>query len=324
MLDDIGFYTLTERRAKNGRQDSRLMRAELLLSARCNFHCPYCRGVGGPDMGFEQATALLQDWIDDDLFAVRLSGGEPLLYKRLPELVRQARDGGITWRAVSTNGSAPLRKYLELLDAGVNDFSISLDACCAADGDRMAGIRGLWGRVVQNIRDLSARTYVTVGVVLTEENGAKVSDIIDFAAGLGVSDIRVIPAAQHGAMLPKVEAAPELLARLPLLRYRLDNLSHGRTVRGLVETDSRRCGLAMDDLAVCESKHYPCIIYLREGGEPIGDVAGPVRRERADWSRMHDTHADPICSKNCLDVCVAFNNARASYNLVNPTTPDSK
>src|ERR1039457_2954874 len=239
MLDGIGFYTLTEERAANASLHSRLVRAEILLSARCNFHCPYCRGVGGPDMDFAVVSSLLQRLIDNRLFGVGFSGGEPTLYRRLPELVRQARDGGVIWRAVSTNGSLPWRKYQELLEAGVNDFSVSLDACCAADGDRMSGSKGLWGRTVQTIRLLSEQTYVTVGVVLTEDNIAQASEIVAFAAELGVSDIRVIPAAQHSAVLPSVEVAPELLERFPILRYRLDNLNHGRQVRGLSESDSR-------------------------------------------------------------------------------------
>ncbi len=311
MLDDIGFYTMSEQRAESASEHTRLSRAELLLSARCNFHCAYCRGVGGPDMDFEQASAILRDWIADDLFAVRFSGGEPLLYKRLPELVRQATDGGITWRAISTNGSAPWRMYLELLEAGANDFSVSLDACCAADGDRMAGTKGMWERTVQTIRSLSALVYTTVGVVLNEDNWTQVSDIIAFAAELGVHDIRVIPAAQHGAKLPSVTLDPEFLSRFPILRYRLFNFCRGAQVRGLSTSDSDRCGLAIDDIAVCESQHYPCIIYLREGGEPIGDISGRVREERAEWSRTHDTQADAICSANCLDVCVSYNNVFA-------------
>lgn len=315
-LENIGFYTLTDERAKNASEHSRLMRAELLLSARCNFHCPYCRGVGGPDMDFNQASSILQSWIDDHLFAVRFSGGEPTLYKRLPELVCQARDGGIKWIAISTNGSLPWRKYQELIDAGANDFSVSLDACCAADGDRMAGTKGLWERTVQTIRKLSEQVYVSVGVVLTEDNIDNASDIIAFATNLGVSDIRIIPAAQHGAMLPQVNVDPKLLERFPILRYRLDNLNNNQQVRGLSEGDSHRCGLVMDDVAVCGSEHYPCIIYLREGGAPIGKVDGKVRGERAEWSRTHDTHSDPICSKNCLDVCVAYNNTyAAAHNM---------
>jgi hypothetical protein len=61
-------------------------------------------------------------------------------------------------------------------------------------------------------------------------------------------------------------------------------------------------------MAVLGDDHYPCIIYLREGGRPIGKVGPNMRQERSAWCDRHDAHKDPICSKNCLDVCVDYNN----------------
>lgn len=311
-LEQIGFYTLSDVRAAGASETSRLMRAELILSARCNFACPYCRGVGGPDLPLADALAVVRAWADGGLFAIRFSGGEPLLYRDLRTLVPAARDGGIERIAVSSNGSAPLRKYRELLAAGVNDLSISLDACCAEDAEGMSGgVKGMWPRVVANIKALSAETYVTVGVVLTDANAAKIGQIIRFAADLGVSDIRIIPAAQAGNRLGEVQVSDDLLERYPILRYRIANLIAGQTVRGLATSDSRRCGLVLDDMAVCGGFHYPCIIYLREGGAPIGPMSSnlaAVRADRAVWSAAHETQTDPICAANCLDVCVAYNN----------------
>jgi pyruvate-formate lyase-activating enzyme len=308
-LEEIGFYTLSDHRAANAAVDSRLMRAELLLTARCNFRCPYCRGVGGKDLSLDAALEVIGYWTAQKLFALRLSGGEPLLYKGLVDLVVAAREGGVERIAISSNGSFPLKNYLALIEAGVNDLSISLDACCAEDGNKMAGgVKGSWARVVENIRELSRHTYVTVGVVLTEDNQAKINEIIEFAAELGVADIRVIPAAQKGQRLSPVEVDSAILARLPILRYRLDNLNQGLTVRGLSVTDADHCGLVLDDMAVCEGRHYPCIIYLREGGDAIGPVGPEMRAQRALWSAIHNPKEDPICASNCLDVCVAYNN----------------
>jgi len=85
-------------------------------------------------------------------------------------------------------------------------------------------------------------------------------------------------------------------------------------VRGLCGNDSDRCGLVLDDMAVMGDSHYPCIIYMREGGEPIGKVDGNVRLDRERWSREHNTHQDPICSTNCLDVCADYNNTFRRLN----------
>jgi molybdenum cofactor biosynthesis enzyme MoaA len=268
-------------------------------------------------MPYEDAVAIIRLWASQGLFAIRFSGGEPLMYPKLVDLVELAHSEGIQRIAVSSNGSFPFKKYTELIYAGVNDISISLDACCAEDGDKMAGgIKGAFDKVVANIKELSELTYVTVGIVLTEQNITKVNDIIRFADGLGVNDIRVIPAAQNGDTLSQIKIDEDLLKMHPILRYRIHNLQNGRPVRGLRPCDSHKCGLILDDMAVCGDEHFPCIIYLREGGKAIGKITDKtVRSDRKIWYENHDIHKDPICSKNCLDVCVDYNNCFERYHL---------
>jgi molybdenum cofactor biosynthesis enzyme MoaA len=311
-LEDIGFYTLSDERACTATSQTSLSRCELLLTARCNFRCPYCRSVGGQDLPFAQAERTIRLWANEGLKNIRFSGGEPTLYSRLLELVGTAKQVGVQRIAISTNGSADSDLYWALWQAGVNDFSVSLDACCAEDGDRLAGgVKGAWGKVCTNIQRLTGFAYVTVGIVLTEQNLGTVNDIIRLAHNLGVADIRVIPAAQNGAVLQNVRVDDDLLRAHPILRYRIENMQSGRSVRGLQETDSHRCGLVLDDMAVMGSQHYPCIIYMRENGMPIGEVSAKMRKEREEWYQSFDPHTDPICQKNCLDVCVDYNNRHA-------------
>ena len=127
-LKKIGFYTLSDARARQASITSPLWRAELILTGRCNFKCPYCRTVGGQDMPLEQALATVNLWCDQGLKNVRFSGGEPTMYKGLVDLVKLANSRGTERIAISTNGAASMKLYHELLAAGVTDFSISLDA----------------------------------------------------------------------------------------------------------------------------------------------------------------------------------------------------
>lgn len=312
-LEHIGFYTLSDQRAKSSSATSRLQRGELLITGRCNFHCPYCRSVGGRDLAPGAGDAVLNAW--GNIRCVRFSGGEPTLHPNLPAWVKQARDNGAEWIALSTNGSASYYLYEKLLLAGVNDFSVSLDACCAEDGDRMAGhVHGAWDRVVDTIRWLSERVYTTVGIVLTPDNQQQAEETIHFAHSLGVADIRVIPAAQGDSCLPALTIDADILAAHRILAYRLAGLSSGKSVRGLDTVDSDRCPLVLDDMAVVEGRHYPCIIYLREGGQPIGKIGPGMRAARAQWALTHDTYTDPICQRNCLDVCRDYNNAWKQFH----------
>ena len=308
-IKEIGFYTLSNKRAINATEVSRLQRCEIILTDKCNFKCLYCRGLRADitgEMTYEQAKYTLSLWIKDGLKNIRFSGGEPLLYKHLPELIKQAKLGKVERIAISTNGSLSLDFYRRLIDLGVNDMSISLDGCCSNIGDKMSGIKGSWDKVTNNIKELSKITYVTVGMVFTENNISECKEAVLFADSLGVSDIRVIPSAQYNKALLKLsELSIEILNKYPILKYRIDNLKKGIPIRGI--NNHNKCRLVLDDMAVAGDKHFPCIIYMREQGNPIGIVGPNMRIDRKKWMEKHKPHKDPICKEMCLDVCVAYN-----------------
>lgn len=107
-LEEIGFYTLCDQRAKEASETSRLYRVEMLLTGRCNFSCPYCRNVGGPDIDKQLALNTIAECAKHDLFALRLSGGEPTVHPDLLEMVESANALGVEKIAISTNGSADI------------------------------------------------------------------------------------------------------------------------------------------------------------------------------------------------------------------------
>jgi len=319
-LEEIGFYTLSNDKAKNVSNISPMQRCEMLVTGACNFSCPYCRGfenINSPEPAGEINLNIAQEalgyWIEDGLKNIRFSGGEPTLYDELPKLVGQCKEGGVERIAVSSNGSRPFDMYDILMDEGVNDFSISLDACCASFGDKMAGVKGKWDIVAENIKRISERTYVTVGVVLTEDNVGEMVDIVKYAHDLGVADIRIISAAQFNELLlESIKIPHDILDAHPILKYRVEHIKDGINVRGIRENDCHRCHLVKDDSVIVgnENKawHFPCVIAMREGCEPIGEVGPKMREDRMEWFDTHNSHKSPICRENCLDVCVDYNN----------------
>lgn len=315
-LEDIGFYTLSNFRAHHASIDRRLERCEMLLTKRCNLKCSYCRRVGPEDTSLQEACRVVSYWCDQGCRNMRFSGGEPTMWENLPFLVGFARlHACVEHVAISTNGTAKLDTYKALLDAGVNDFSISLDTCCASKAGTMMGVPGtLVKRVMRNIQYLAARTYVSIGTVITNDNEDDVLSVVNFALRTQVADVRLIPAAQYvpilnfkGGKANYVGLPQAALDRFPILRYRYYNTKAGEPVRGMSPSDPEHCYLALDDMVVSGGKHYPCVIYLREGGSPIGDLGTSTRRDRGKWAYSHVPFLDPICRKTCLDVCRAFN-----------------
>lgn len=102
----------------------------------CNFRCTYCTPPEG-------AAALpRQDWLDFADIAriatafvalggtrIRLTGGEPLLRKDLPDLIRRlAPLRGLEWLSLTTNGYFLSELARPLRAAGLEQLNISLDA----------------------------------------------------------------------------------------------------------------------------------------------------------------------------------------------------
>ena len=316
-LEEIGFYTLSNERAINSSSKTNLARCELILTSACNFNCQYCMPLSPNIRGtmtFENASSILDKWIEGGLENVRFSGGEPTLYKNLDMLISKCRCAGVKHIAISTNGSASLDYYKMLHDCGVNDFSISLDSACCSMGDELAGTsNGTWDKVVKNIEAISKFCYVTVGMVFTEKNIGQAIESINFAHSLGVQDIRIISAAQFNKGIEGLKTiSKEILDAHPILNYRVQNYLTGRNVRGMHRTDSNKCKLVLDDMIVAGDAHFPCVIYMRQNGKEIGSVKGKsiaqIKQERLDWYNNKDIHGEEICMRTCLDVCVHHNN----------------
>jgi MoaA/NifB/PqqE/SkfB family radical SAM enzyme len=316
-LEDIGFYTLSDERAKKASSISPLKRVEILITNQCNFKCPYCRGIKREYQGqksYNELKNLVNILKMNSLENIRFSGGEPTTHPELLNIISYTKQAGVKRIAISTNGSASLNYYKKLIKCGVNDISVSLDACCSSVGEKMCGVKNVWSKIVQNIKELSKITYVTVGVVFTDDNLQELIGTIKFAHGLGVSDIRIIPAAQFGNQLKDINCNKSILKLNPILNYRINNFLLGRKVRGISSYDNHSCPLVLDDLAIVGDYHFPCIIYLREQGNPIGKINSNIRRDRQLWYSKHNTFNDRICRDNCLDVCVDYNNKYKEYH----------
>lgn len=324
-LEDIGFYTLTDRRAQTASSSTPLQRCEILITDRCNFHCPYCRGVSPllkGDLSPSEVRKVIALWVREGLQNIRFTGGEPTLYDHedLLSFVDDCAQGKVKHIAISTNGTADTSYYDSLIEHGVNDFSISLDGGCCNIGDIMSGgAVGYWNRVVENIRFIASRTYVTLGMVFTEDNIGECTEAVLFADSLHVGDIRVIPSAQYNRALVELSSLPDsVLRKYSILQYRIENIRAGKLVRGLGKTDYHKCPLVLDDMAVAAGWHFPCVIYMREQGNPIGRLSENTRRDRELWFQSHNTFEDSICRTNCLDVCVDYNNKWRDFHENHP------
>ncbi|KKM85551.1 hypothetical protein LCGC14_1287980, partial [marine sediment metagenome] len=108
-LEEIGFYTLCDKRAEEISETSPMWRCEMILTDKCNFSCSYCRKMSPVCQGVMVAETAIHRtnlWAREGLKHIRYSGGEPTLHPDIVKIVKNAKDKGIEKIAISTNGSA--------------------------------------------------------------------------------------------------------------------------------------------------------------------------------------------------------------------------
>ncbi len=123
----------TQLRDRFGRQIEYL---RLSVTDRCDLRCSYCMPEGFKDfeepehwLSFDEIERLLGAFARLGLRRVRLTGGEPLLRRNLPELAaRIAALPGIDDLSLSTNATQLARHAQALKQAGVTRLNVSLDS----------------------------------------------------------------------------------------------------------------------------------------------------------------------------------------------------
>ncbi len=204
---------------------------------RCNFRCPYCM----PEDQFPEGYEFLKrtDWLSFEeierltrvflrlgVSKIRITGGEPLLRPRLPELIaRITRLEGIDDLAVTTNGTLLSRMAGELAEAGLHRITVSLDSIDEAVFSSMSGGRGDLQQVLDGIKVAASHGLgVKINVVVQRGvNDHTLMNLLEYFRGSG-HIVRFIEFMDVGTLnkwdLEKVVPARELRdmihARWPL------------------------------------------------------------------------------------------------------------
>lgn len=101
----------------------------ITLTANCDNRCKGCHYgrefMKGHQLPLETVTNLLDDAKTLGIERVRLYGGEPLLHKKLPEIVQHCSELGLNYW-MTTNGVRLQKKIDALYDAGLRNLSIGL------------------------------------------------------------------------------------------------------------------------------------------------------------------------------------------------------
>ncbi|HZP65071.1 MAG TPA: GTP 3',8-cyclase MoaA [Rudaea sp.] len=271
---------------------------------RCNFRCPYCMPedeyahdhvfLAKQDrLRFEEIERIARAFAALGVRKLRLTGGEPLLRRDLPELVRMlARIPGIEDIALTTNGVLLPRHAEALREAGLERLTISVDSLDAGTYRHLSGGRGEVDEVLAGIAAAERAGFARLKlncVVMRGINDAQATDLVERFRGSGhivrfieYMDVGTVNRWRRDLVVPSAELKARIEARWPLVpldpNYRGEvaqryAFADGAGEIGFISSVSQPfCGDCSRARLSADGKLYTCL-FAQSGY----DLRGPLR-----------------------------------------------
>uniref|UniRef100_A0A7C4R5U8 Radical SAM protein n=1 Tax=candidate division CPR3 bacterium TaxID=2268181 RepID=A0A7C4R5U8_UNCC3 len=336
----IDYYT------KNKKNIPHLDRVTLIVTHRCNYRCTYCNGphtgfnkdrleekkeMLKKDLNFEDFKKMISDWSDVGLTQIHFTGGEPTLNKDLLKMVRLASKKGIL-TSITTNGSANKKLYSNLIKSGMTEIRISIDAGEEKDYDHIVGVKKHFPKVIENIKEIvrmrdreKEDVFLVFNSVVGKINLEKTKDFLKFLISLKPNDIKILVVSMERDEISKkkskefIDELNGLIKGYPkdqfvLLRDKISKM-FDPNAQGLKDNKTQKvmehCFVSVTERTHTPSHYYPCSIYIRAFGKPIGKNTDSfeIQQEKLlNFVKNNDCRIDSICSRICTNCCKIYNN----------------
>jgi cyclic pyranopterin phosphate synthase len=276
-----------------------LRNLRISVTDRCNLRCGYCMPeedyVWLPReqiLDFEEISTLADVFMDLGVDKIRLTGGEPLLRRDLPALIRLlAAKPRLRDLAMTTNGVLLGEQARALRAAGLHRVTVSLDTLRP---ERFTALtrRANHGQVLEGIAALAPAGFTGTKldtVVMRDVNHDELADLIEYGRTVP-AEVRFIEYMDVGGAtrwsMGRVVSRAEMLTILqgrygriepvveestaPADRYRLAD----GTVFGIIaSTTEPFCASCDRSRLTADGVFYLCL-YAQKGV----DLRGPLRR----------------------------------------------
>jgi len=296
---------------------------------RCNFRCPYCMPeeqyaqdhvflAKDERLRFEEIDRIARAFVALGVRKLRLTGGEPLLRRDLPELVCMlAQIPQVEDLALTTNGVLLPRLAPALRAAGLQRLTVSLDTLDAATFRHLSGGRGEVDEVLAGIAAAEQAGFARLKlncVVMRGVNDAQILDLVERYRGSGhivrfieYMDVGTINRWRGDLVVPSAELHAHIHARWPLIAqapgYRGEVaqryvFADGAGEIGFISSVSQPfCGDCTRARLSADGKLYTCL--FAQSGD---DLRGPLRAGASDtelaaliaarWSQREDRYSE--------------------------------
>lgn len=247
---------------------------------KCNLRCLHCYSTSGPNqlptLSLERLCFALNFLHSEGYNGVGISGGEPLLYPELPNLLRHIHKLGML-ATVTTNAMLVDDRRAEMLREGADLVAISVDGQPETH-NRIRGHPQAFKRMTEGVARLK-QMGVPFGFIftLTLHNLHELSWLAEFAVAQGAALLQVHPLEEVGRASRQLSGcAPDAL-ELARAFVEVARLQERHTGRLTIQYDVAD----LDLLCAKPERGYaakPCVAYGKAAttAAPLADLIAPI------------------------------------------------
>lgn len=186
------------------------------ITNSCNMKCKHCMNwsVRNAKEGFEKENILklIDELHDNKTEEIYISGGEPLLYPYIDEVILYAHSLGI--KITLATNALEIPKHLDVIKKGVQLVSISLDGI-GETHDKFRGVTGAFDNCVKMFNLLKENNVKTrISAMIWKENINEIEEMISLAKSCGVSKVNL------AFLIPEGRAKTDETIKLPIEKYK--------------------------------------------------------------------------------------------------------
>ncbi|MBU4331491.1 MAG: radical SAM protein [Planctomycetes bacterium] len=191
-LEKNGFYE--DANVVDSKEDQKGL--QLYLTNKCNLKCCHCYIDAGTknkkELTISQWENILDEYSNTYEGKVTFTGGEPLLYPGIYDLLKKAKSNGLTVE-LFTNGTLINEKNVKKVVEYLDMVQVSLDGASAQINDKIRG-NGVWKKVVHAVNlmgKIKPQMLIVIAMTIMPGNAKDIEENIDKLLKLFKFEVRL-------------------------------------------------------------------------------------------------------------------------------------
>jgi PqqA peptide cyclase len=165
------------------------------ITYRCPLHCPYCSNPtqvrNDGELATEEWTRVIREAAALGVLQIGFSGGEPLVRRDLPDLVRAAREANLYTNLITSGIGLDDNRVGALRDAGLESVQLSFQSDITDLADEIAGTRAHQRKLDAAAKIRAAGIPLSLNFVIHRRNIDRLPQMIELAESLSAKRVEL-------------------------------------------------------------------------------------------------------------------------------------